>query len=76
MAMVIVICAVVLAMVLLGIVFVTGLVVGVGSEGESARERAMNARLRAMEAERRLHNLTRETFIRLSEAAEQRRQHG
>lgn len=53
--------------------FFGGVSVGVSQHSE-ARNRLSNARLRALEAERRLHDLTRDTFIRMTEAAERRQQ--
>ena len=67
--------AVLLLATLLAIVFFGGIALGV-SEADETRDRMTSARLRALEAERRLHDLTRDTFIRMSEAAERRRSSG
>jgi hypothetical protein len=55
----------------LAVVFLGGIAVGV-TNGHESRERRTTVRRLALDAERRLHDLTRETFIRMSEAAERR----
>jgi hypothetical protein len=64
--------AVALLLLVLLVVFLGG--VSVGINGDSTHERISDARLRAVEAERRLHDLARDTFIKMSEAADRRRQ--
>lgn len=71
MIILIILTAVLVIVGLFGLVFFGGVAVGV-SNNSATRERMTSARLRALEAERRLHDLTRETFIRISEAAERR----
>jgi hypothetical protein len=63
--------SIVLLAILLSVVFFGGVAVGV-SDSMETRDRLTTARRHAIDAERRMHNLTRETFIRISEAAERR----
>ena len=55
--------------------FLFGFGVGATPDTQNRREQLANARRQAMRADRELHNLTREAFIAMSEAAE-RRAHG
>jgi hypothetical protein len=55
--------------VLVGVVFLLGFRLG----GESTQSELAEVRLQAMQAERRLHDLTRSAFVSMAEAVEQRR---
>ena len=61
---------VILLVVVSGAIFVWGFRLG----GEQGHAELAKVRLQAAQAERRLHNLTRDAFVRMAEAAERRRE--
>jgi Tfp pilus assembly protein PilX len=69
---VIVLAVVVMALLVLGLVFLLGFRLG----GEHWQDRLSEVRLDAARAERQLHDLTRDAFVSMSEAAQRSRPSG